>query len=535
MLACQPARQEACFRDLVDQLRKDRSHTPELLDLLREEHSAYSQRGTAVVERMRGWVLAALADRQLPLAAQLVALEELDNGRSPYLVVIAARALRSASVPAPFMAPFVVQSLRNMRHRDDYIDPDRPDGLGSPDQGTTAFTELNLTLRWLGAQAACVLPQLDALHNSPDQPMSTEQQADIGHTVKLIREAGLIDTVDDCCALPDGMGAFRRWLGAGHGSTADIEFEDQDGARIKYDAFFNGRPAIVVFFYTRCDNGQKCSLTVSKLARVQKMLAERSGAERVRTAAITYDPEFDLPFRLRGYAESRGVRMDVDNRILRTVIGTPILNERFRLGVNFISSLVNRHRVEAFLVDTGGNVAASFERVGWDEGRIVDEALALCAKADEAAGATGAMASATMQSTPDVASKSRAMTPVLALALALFPKCPLCGATYLSLSAITVLPQMPGYYWMFPVLVVMLIVNLASLGLQALALRRWLGFGLALSGSAMIVGPGVALGWESAMIGGVLLTAAGSLVGIVSAQRAPRIGRMLLEFVKKAQ
>lgn len=127
------------------------------------------------------------------------------------------------------------------------------------------------------------------------------------------------------------------------------------------------------------------------------------------------------------------------------------------------------------------------------------------------------------------------MTPVLALALALFPKCPLCGATYLSLSAITVLPQMPGYYWMFPVLVAMLMVNLASLGLQALALRRWLGFGLALSGSAMIVGPGVALGWESAMIGGVLLTAAGSLVGIVSAQRAPRIGRMLLEFVKKAQ
>lgn len=536
MVACKPASQEACFRDLVDQLRKDRSRTPELLELLREEHAAYAQRGTAVVERMRGWVLAALADRQLPLAAQLVALEELDNGRSPYLVVVAARALRSASVPASFMAPFVVQSLRNMRDRDDYIDPDRPDGLGSPDEGTTAFTELNLTLRWLGAQAAGVLPQLEALCKSPDQSMSTEQRADIGHTVKLIREAGVVDAEEDCCALPDGIGAFRRWLGADHGTTAEIEFEDQDGSRIKYDAFFAGRPAIVVFFYTRCDNGQKCSLTVSKLARVQKMLAERSGAERVRTAAITYDPEFDLPFRLRGYAESRGVRMDVDNRILRAVAGTSILHQRFRLGVNFISSLVNRHRVEAFLVDAGGNVAASFERVGWDEGRIVDEALVLCAEEGKVAsstGSTGSIATTSMQSTPDVASKSRTMTPVLALALALFPKCPLCGATYLSLSAITVLPQMPGYYWMFPVLVAMLIVNLTSLGLQALALRRWLAFGLALSGSAMIVGPGVALGWEPAMLGGVLLTAAGSMVGVVSAQRAPRIGRMLLGLVKK--
>ena len=345
MVARKPASQEACFRELLEELRKDRSRTPELLALLREEHSAYAQRGTAVVERMRGWVLAALADRQLPAAAQLVALEELDSGRSPYLVVVAARALRSATVPASFMAPFLVRSLGNMRDRDDYVDPDRPDGLGSPDRGTTAFTEINLTLRWLGAHAAGVLRQLAALCDSPHQPLSAEQRTDLADTIKLIRAAVLLDTVDDCCALPDGIGAFRRWLGAGRGTTANIEFEDQDGSRIKYDRFFAGRPAIVVFFYTRCDNGQKCSLTVSKLARVQKLLAERGAADRVRTAAITYDAEFDLPFRLRGYAESRGVRMDVDNRILRAVAGTPTLHKRFQLGVNFNSSLVNRHRV----------------------------------------------------------------------------------------------------------------------------------------------------------------------------------------------
>ena len=33
--------------------------------------------------------------------------------------------------------------------------------------------------------------------------------------------------------------------------------------------FFHGQPSIVVFFYTRCDNPMKCSLTVAKLARVQ--------------------------------------------------------------------------------------------------------------------------------------------------------------------------------------------------------------------------------------------------------------------------
>jgi hypothetical protein len=53
---------------------------------------------------------------------------------------------------------------------------------------------------------------------------------------------------------------------------ASVMLQDQKGALITFKDFFQGQPSIVVFFYTRCDNPMKCSLTIAKLARVQKIL-----------------------------------------------------------------------------------------------------------------------------------------------------------------------------------------------------------------------------------------------------------------------
>jgi protein SCO1/2 len=53
-----------------------------------------------------------------------------------------------------------------------------------------------------------------------------------------------------------------------------VELEDQDGARVKFGEFFTGKPSVVAFFYTRCDNPNKCSLTITKLGRLQRRLAE---------------------------------------------------------------------------------------------------------------------------------------------------------------------------------------------------------------------------------------------------------------------
>jgi protein SCO1/2 len=155
------------------------------------------------------------------------------------------------------------------------------------------------------------------------------------------------------------------------GELPKVELEDQDGRRVRYDDVFGGKPSIVAFFYTRCPNPNKCSLTVTKLARLQEAIDAAGLHGKLRTLGITYDPDFDVPARLRAYGSDRGLRFGPDVRILRTRSGFRALQERFQLGVNFTGSTVNHHRIELFVVDADADIAASFTRVQWD----VDEVL----------------------------------------------------------------------------------------------------------------------------------------------------------------
>ena len=111
--------------------------------------------------------------------------------------------------------------------------------------------------------------------------------------------------------------------------------------------------------------------------RASRQLLEARGlADRIRTAAITYDPAFDLARRLRVYGQDRGVRMDAGHRMLRAVGGQSTrFAGHFGLGVNFIGSLVNRHRIELYILDARTRIAASFERLRWDEREVVARAV----------------------------------------------------------------------------------------------------------------------------------------------------------------
>src|SRR5262249_41127939 len=115
----------------------------------------------------------------------------------------------------------------------------------------------------------------------------------------------------------------------------------------------------------------------TKLGRVQRLLEAQGLANEIRTAAITYDPAFDQPERLLAYGRDRGVRLDTHHRMLRATAGIEGLCRHFGLGVNFIESLVNRHRIEAYILDAEGRIAESFERVHWDERQVVARAVAV--------------------------------------------------------------------------------------------------------------------------------------------------------------
>ncbi len=524
-LACAPASiwSEEAFRQRVDALNGQPHATTELIALLHERHPGYAQRSAGAIARMRGWVLLTLANQQLPADAHIYVLEELDNGRHAYLVAAAARALQSSASPHPAMATFLMRAITNIRDHDDLVDLTQYGGVGDSPTATTAFAELLAALRWLGAAAAPALVDLNEMAQDPTRRFSPAQRQNIDNTIACIKAAG--GAVTDCCALPSWLVDARRVITGAPANLGSIEFEDQEGRRVAFDEFFNGQPAVVVFFYSRCDNPQKCSLTVTKLARVQTILAAEKCVGRIRTAAITYDPGYDTADRLLAYANSRGVQLDADNRMLRATAGMDALHQHFQLGVSFIGSLVNRHRVEAFIVGADGTVKARFTRIGWDESILAAQVMAILREPTQTVVTASvhdktSRASNTSSIAVNSGTRCKATTgPLLSLALALFPKCPLCGATYLSLSGIIAMPQLPAFYWLFPLMLALVIVNLGSIWYQAHRRRRYLSFVIAALGTALLVGPGLALEIPYALGAGIALVMAGSLIGITQMEK----------------
>ncbi|PYI62466.1 MAG: hypothetical protein DMF07_13510 [Verrucomicrobia bacterium] len=373
---------EQQFGALVEALSSDPTRRAELTDLLREDHPVYDQRSAASIVRMRGWILIALSHVGLTDTALLFVLEELDTGRDAYLVAAAARALRSYANPVAAFAPFVMRAITNIRYHDEYVAFERYGEYAISATGTTSLSELLATLVWLGPHACEILPELEQLRMNRGGGFSNHLLLEIERTLEAISGPAppMDHRTDMCCTSPISLGDALSWVRGSRCGCETIEstvFKDHDGARITFREFFRGHPSVVVFFYTRCDNPQKCSLTITKLARLQNLLLERGLAEQIRTAAITYDPGFDIPERLRGYAKNRGVLMNVDHRMLRAVEGINELRAHFKLGVNFIGSLVNRHRIEVYILDAAGGIAASFERIHWDEQQIIERAVAL--------------------------------------------------------------------------------------------------------------------------------------------------------------
>jgi protein SCO1 len=501
---------EEGFAELVDALAADPDRRGQLTELLREDHPLYDQRGTATTVRMRGWILLALARTGVPDAALLFVLEELDTGTDAYLVAAAARALRSYPRPNAAFAPFVLRALANIRSHDDPVSFEGYGEYAVSSRGTSPVRELLAALAWLGLHARGVLSEVEALRAQPGG-LARKLWPDVDRAVEAIRSG---EPFDECCTLPGGLrNAFSWALGSRRGSEP-IEatvFEDQDGARITFKEFFRGHPSIVVFFYTRCDNPLKCSLTVTRLAGVQKLLEAWGLDGRIHTAAITYDPAFDLPERLRRYGRNRGLRLDERHRMLRAIGGIDSLRGHFKLGVNFVESLVNRHRLEVYILDAEGRIAASFERIHWEEQQVLDRAVEVL---EEKSGEPA-----------DLPARSRKTSPVLgtlaSLGVAFFPKCPVCWAGYLSVFGIASLERIPYSPWLQLLLAAVMLINLGSVWLRGRSTRRMSGFYLVGAGALAIVVSKMGLGWENAALGGVALTFAGSMLSALG----PRIGR----------
>jgi cytochrome oxidase Cu insertion factor (SCO1/SenC/PrrC family) len=358
---------DASFEEViayVDHLRA-KGAGESLLSLLAEQSPIYAGRDTNDAERLRGYILASFEATGVPAPAMAFIIEDLETALNPYTVAAAAKAMRGARELPEGLVALLLDAIERIRLSDDFVCFDS--GLLRAERASTvtALMELFETLEWLAGRAAEALPALQAMLEQKPPAFSPAVLAQITRAVAALSKAQPAAR-HCCCASKHGS----QFPAIAHEQIEGVELQDQYGNIFSFGHFFRGRPSVLTFFYTQCMNPNKCSLTIAKLARLQRQIRDESYDGRFNIAALSYDPSFDLPRRLMTYGLDRGISFDERVRLLRTVGPFDPIQRHFDLGVGYGSSTVNQHRIDLVVLDRLAQPVTRFVRMQWQENDI---------------------------------------------------------------------------------------------------------------------------------------------------------------------
>jgi protein SCO1/2 len=355
----------------VDRLRAMPDSAGKLLEMLAEQSPIYAGRGSREAGRLRGYVLASFERTGLPEPATAFVIEELQTGYDAYVVAAAGRAIRGATTVPREIVPLLLAAIERIRQSDDVVRFDRVTPLQNGTTPTTALTELFRTLAWLGPQADNALPWLEAMLARQPPAFSDAVCVEIKRAIMAIsrdRQPASQNVSASCC---NAGAASISPIPSKDTEIENVELQDQSGEVFTFGDFFGGRPSILAFFYTRCMNPNKCSLTITKLGCLQRRAHKEGLGGQANIAAVTFDPAFDLPHRLRAYGAERGLTFDRRTRLMRTTGPFDPLQQAFELGVGYGSTTVNQHRLDAVVFDPLIRPIAHFARVQWQEDEVL--------------------------------------------------------------------------------------------------------------------------------------------------------------------
>lgn len=173
-----------------------------------------------------------------------------------------------------------------------------------------------------------------------------------------------------------GVPLYTTWIAAAERSPVrnlDIRFKDHDGRQGVLRDLLN-KPTLITFFYTRCQNGRKCSMAVSQLGALQRQLAQAGIADRVRLLAVTYEPQFDTPERINRYATDRGFALGENALALQFESSQQQrLVDEFEAPVSFNAGWVNTHGVGLSLLDAKGRLVRQYHTLIWDNDQVATD------------------------------------------------------------------------------------------------------------------------------------------------------------------
>ena len=473
------------FVDHVKENPQDQAHL--LLPLLSEQNPVYRDRSTRELIRMRGYAMAAFELTGTPRRALPYVLEVLESEFHPYLVAAAACSLRGLERPHPQIAPYLVKAIYNVWENDTPTSFDNYRVTWPQTEFSTALTEIFDTLVHFGSHAKQVLPDLEHLSEQHAEKFSPAVRTKLVEAIDTI--SGDEQDVDmGCCQSPLFLQENQApdELSTLKGISSNLVIQDQDGTLLEWGEFFEQKPTVLAFFYTRCENPRKCTQTIFNLANIRRSLVEVGLTKQVRVAAITYDPTFDSAEALKSYGDARNFAFDEDSRMLRVPIGFDQVVRAFRLGVNYTGSQVNTHRIELFLLNDDGSLSRSFLRIQSEPKQIVEAIYSLLSPS------SNTVRSKPVQRAPTQETKAKdrfqaASSFLLGCLMVFLPKCPMCWVSYMSLFGVAGAESIPYSPWLLPVIVAILLINLLFLFRSAPTRNGYLPFVLSLIGSTLLI------------------------------------------------
>ncbi|CAN7769673.1 SCO family protein [Rhizobium leguminosarum] len=308
----------------------------------------YSGLSSADVDRVRAYAFAAVA-RTAPQSGVDAAREEILTGSAPGPLAGAARVIAALDAPSlDWLAP-LASAARRLRGRDQKVWFDRIDSGIRSDISETGMTELARAFQTVARKNRVgVLECNEWIASAPDRFADAVRQDLAGQDVG----AGTAQS-DGCCC----NGTAKTAPTPSRTIPPDIWqviVEDQDETKATLGSRLLGRPSLLAFFYTRCMNPLKCSRTVTVLSETAQLAAAQGLA--VGIYAMTYDPLWDTPSRLKGYGRDRGMTFSADLALMRTIADWDDLRAAFSLAVGYGPATVNRHQIEVLVLDPSGNV-----------------------------------------------------------------------------------------------------------------------------------------------------------------------------------
>jgi len=164
--------------------------------------------------------------------------------------------------------------------------------------------------------------------------------------------------------LPSG-----RYLGPDD-RAPEFTLIDQNGELLSVERL-RGKAFVMNFIFTRCPDPTMCSLSTSKMARLQKM-ATKAGIENVAFISVTLDPEYDTPAVLKQYGRSYGI----DDANFHLATGPKGAVEALTKGLG-VTSMKNDetilHSLATSLVGPDGTILLRSERSDWSPDAFLEK------------------------------------------------------------------------------------------------------------------------------------------------------------------